>query len=124
MDPVRKWLRKSSLSAVASDVGGIDSIAFAPNTTSRPAIGLGIIGGGGFGLELYIRRHTTHYTNMMACTIPIFLLSGTVEFLSQRVRSDLRDEDEVKKTSILGTFLTATGKSITPTSGRQGQERP
>jgi phosphonate transport system permease protein len=94
-------------------------IAFDLEHNVRAAIGLGIIGGGGLGLELYVQRQTFHYTNMMACIILIFLLAGSVELVSQRVRSYLREDDAVDQTGILGAFVGAPKKILASTLGRR-----
>ncbi|WP_136689620.1 phosphonate ABC transporter, permease protein PhnE [Halorhabdus amylolytica] len=94
-------------------------IAFDIEHNVRAAIGLGLIGGGGLGLELYIQRQTFHYTEMMACIILIFLLAGTVELLSQRVRSALREEDSVEKTGVLEAFANVPKKLLASTVGRR-----
>lgn len=93
-------------------------IAFDFEHNVRAAIGLGLIGGGGLGLELYIQRQTFHYTNMMACIIIIFLLAGGVELASQRVRSYLREEED-EKTGIIEAFVTAPKKIVASTLGRR-----
>ncbi len=77
----------------------------------RVAIGLGIIGAGGLGLELNIQRRTFNYTEMMACIILILLLAGSVELLSQRVRSYLRDDDTVETEGLI-TILLRTPKRL------------
>jgi phosphonate transport system permease protein len=94
-------------------------IAFDLEHNVRAAIGLGLIGGGGLGLELYIQRQTFHYTNMMACIILIFLLAGSVELASQRVRSYLREEDTDDHTGIVEAFVTAPKKILGSTLGRR-----
>lgn len=94
-------------------------IAFDLEHNVRAAIGLGIIGGGGLGLELYIQRQTFHYTEMMACIILIFLLAGSVELISQRVRSYLREDDDSEGSGILSAFVTAPRKILTSTLGRR-----
>ncbi|MFB6201109.1 MAG: phosphonate ABC transporter, permease protein PhnE [Halorhabdus sp.] len=94
-------------------------IAFDFEHNVRAAIGLGLIGGGGLGLELYLQRQTFHYTEMMACIIVIFLLAGTVELLSQRVRSALRDEETVEKTGVLKALRTAPKKIVASTMGQR-----
>ncbi|MFW5956267.1 MAG: phosphonate ABC transporter, permease protein PhnE [Halorhabdus sp.] len=96
-------------------------IAFDLEHNVRAAIGLGIIGGGGLGLELYVQRQTFHYTNMMACIILIFLLAGSVELISQRVRSNLREEDDVERSGIVEAFAKAPKNILTSTMGRRGQ---
>ena len=94
-------------------------IAFDLEHNVRVAIGLGLIGAGGLGLELDIQRKTFNYTEMMACILLILLLAGSVELLSQRVRSYLRDEGDVEKTGILEAFLTAPKKILQSTVGRR-----
>ncbi|MDR9381473.1 MAG: phosphonate ABC transporter, permease protein PhnE, partial [Natronomonas sp.] len=96
-------------------------IAFDLEHNVRAAIGLGIIGGGGLGLELYVQRQTFHYTNMMACIILIFLLAGSVELISQRVRSYLREEDDVERSGIVEAFANAPKNILTSTMGRRGR---
>ena len=96
-------------------------IAFDLEHNVRAAIGLGIIGGGGLGLELYIQRQTFHYTNMMACIIVIFLLAGSVELASQRIRSSLREGDTVEQSGVLSAFVDAPKKIIASTLGRRGR---
>ncbi|WP_436903462.1 phosphonate ABC transporter, permease protein PhnE [Halovenus halobia] len=94
-------------------------IAFDLEHNVRAAIGLGIIGAGGLGLELYVQRQTFNYTEMMACIILIFLLAGSVELLSQRVRSMLREDDNVEKTGIIETFANVPRNIIGSTMGRR-----
>ncbi|WP_254761717.1 phosphonate ABC transporter, permease protein PhnE [Natrinema marinum] len=94
-------------------------IAFDLEHNVRAAIGLGIIGAGGLGLELYIQRQTFHYTEMMACIILIFLLAGSVELISQRVRSMLRDDDTVETSGVLEAFLDSPKKILASTMGRR-----
>lgn len=94
-------------------------IAFDLEHNVRVAIGLGLIGAGGLGLELDIQRKTFNYTEMMACIILILLLAGSVELLSQRVRSYLRDGDDVEQSGILEAFLNAPKKIIESTAGRR-----
>lgn len=94
-------------------------VAFDLEHNVRAAIGLGLIGGGGLGLELYVQRQTFHYTHMMACIIVIFLLAGSVELASQRVRSYLRDDDDVEQTGVLAAFVSAPKKILTSTLGRR-----
>jgi phosphonate transport system permease protein len=93
-------------------------LAFDLEHNVRVAIGLGLIGAGGLGLELDIQRKTFNYTEMMACILLILLLAGTVELLSQRVRSYLR-EDEVEQTGFLEAIVTAPKKIIMSTAGRR-----
>jgi len=94
-------------------------IAFDLEHNVRVAIGLGLIGAGGLGLELDIQRKTFNYTEMMACIILILLLAGTVELLSQRVRSYLRDDEDVEQSGILEAFVNAPKKIIESTAGRR-----
>lgn len=94
-------------------------IAFDLEHNVRVAISLGLIGAGGLGLELDIQRKTFNYTEMMACIILIVLLAGSVELLSQRVRSYLRGEDEVEKTGVLEAFFTSPRKIIESAAGRR-----
>jgi phosphonate transport system permease protein len=96
-------------------------VAFDLEHNVRVAISLGLIGAGGLGLELDIQRKTFNYTEMMACIILIVLLAGSVELLSQRVRSYLRDEDEVERTGVLEAFATAPRKIVESAAGRRGQ---
>ncbi|WP_237560538.1 PhnE/PtxC family ABC transporter permease [Halapricum salinum] len=94
-------------------------IAFDLEHNVRAAIGLGLIGGGGLGLELYIQRQTFHYTEMMACIILIFLLAGSVELVSQRVRSYLREDDDTEKTGFLEAIANVPRKIVGSTMGRR-----
>jgi phosphonate transport system permease protein len=94
-------------------------IAFDLEHNVRVAIGLGLIGAGGLGLELDIQRRTFNYTEMMACILLILLLAGTVELLSQRVRSYLRDDDDVDQSGLLEAFLNAPKKIVESTAGRR-----
>jgi phosphonate transport system permease protein len=96
-------------------------IAFDLEHNVRAAIGLGLIGGGGLGLELYVQRQTFHYTNMMACIILIFLLAGSVELISQRVRSYLREEDDIEKSGVMEALINAPKNILSSTMGRRGQ---
>ena len=93
-------------------------IAFDLEHNVRVAISLGLIGAGGLGLELNIQRRTYNYTEMMACILLIILLAGTVELLSQRLRSHLRD-DEVEHTGVLEAFATAPAKIARSMAGRR-----
>ncbi len=93
-------------------------IAFDLEHNVRVAIGLGLIGAGGLGLELDIQRKTFNYTEMMACIILIVVLAGSVELMSQRVRSYLRDDDS-EETGVLEVFLTAPRKILDSTAGRR-----
>jgi phosphonate transport system permease protein len=94
-------------------------IAFDLEHNVRVAVGLGLIGAGGLGLELDIQRKTFNYTEMMACIILIVVLAGSVELLSQRVRSYLRDDDPEDRVGLLEAFLTAPRKIIESTAGRR-----
>ena len=94
-------------------------IAFDLEHNVRVAIGLGLIGAGGLGLELDIQRKTFNYTEMMACIILILLLAGSVELLSQRVRSYLREDETVEQSGILEAFVDAPKKIVEATAGRR-----
>lgn len=94
-------------------------LAFDLEHNVRVAIGLGIIGAGGLGLELNIQRRTFNYTEMMACIILILLLAGSVELLSQRVRSYLREGDEVETDGLVTILLRAPTKIVQSTAGRR-----
>jgi phosphonate transport system permease protein len=94
-------------------------LAFDLEHNVRVAIGLGIIGAGGLGLELNIQRRTFNYTEMMACIILILLLVGSVEYLSQRVRSYLREGDDVETQGIVTILLNAPRKIVSATAGRR-----
>ncbi len=94
-------------------------IAFDLEHNVRMAIGLGLIGAGGLGLELEIQRKTFHYTEMMACIILIFLLAGTVELASQRVRSYLREDEEVETDGVIEVFANVPRKIVGSTLGRK-----
>ncbi|RXK47840.1 phosphonate ABC transporter, permease protein PhnE [Halorientalis pallida] len=94
-------------------------IAFDLEHNVRVAISLGIIGAGGLGLELNIQRRTFHYTEMMACIILVVLLAGSVELLSQRLRSYLREDDDVEQTGILEAFVTAPKKIVQSSMGKR-----
>ena len=96
-------------------------LAFDLEHNVRVAISLGIIGAGGLGLELNIQRKTFNYTEMMACIILVILLAGSVELLSQRLRSYLRDDDDTEQTGVLEAFVTAPGKIIRSMGGRRGR---
>jgi phosphonate transport system permease protein len=93
-------------------------IAFDLEHNVRVAISLGIIGAGGLGLELNVQRRTFNYTEMMACIILVVILAGSVELISQRLRSYLRDDDEVERTGLLETFVTAPAKIARSLTGR------
>jgi phosphonate transport system permease protein len=94
-------------------------IAFDLEHNVRAAIGLGLIGAGGLGLELNIQRKTFHYTEMMACIILVVLMAGSVELLSQRVRSYLREDDDIERTGVLEAFVNAPRKIVESTAGRR-----
>ena len=93
-------------------------LAFDLEHNVRVANGLGIIGAGGLGLELNIQRRTFNYTEMMACILLILVLVGSVEYLSQRVRSYLREGDEVETESIVTILIKAPRRIISATAGR------
>ena len=93
-------------------------IAFDLEHNVRVAITLGVIGAGGLGLELNIQRRTFNYTEMMACIILVVLLAGSVELLSQRLRSYLR-EDDSEQTGVLEAFVTAPRKIVQSGMGRR-----
>ena len=65
----------------------------------RSAVGLGIIGAGGLGVTLSIEQQTFQFTNMMATILFIVLLVLSVEMVSQRVRSYLREGDDEERLS-------------------------
>ena len=96
-------------------------IAFDLEHNVRAAIGLGIIGAGGLGLELYVQRQTFNYTEMMACIILIFFLAASVELVSQRVRSALREDDDIEKSGIIEALANAPRNILTSTMGRRGR---
>ncbi|MUV58240.1 phosphonate transport system permease protein [Halogeometricum rufum] len=60
----------------------------------RIAVTMGLIGGGGLGQVLQTQRGLFKYTNMMATILVIFVLVVSVEFVSQRVRSYIRGNEE------------------------------
>jgi phosphonate transport system permease protein len=60
----------------------------------RSAVGLGIIGAGGLGVTLSIEQQTFKFTNMMATILFIVVLVLSVEMISQRTRSYLREDDD------------------------------
>lgn len=93
-------------------------IAFDLEHNVRVAVGLGLIGAGGLGLELDIQRKTFHYTEMMACILLILLLTGSVELLSQRVRSYLRDED-IETKGVIETLASQPVKIVKSMAGRR-----
>jgi phosphonate transport system permease protein len=66
----------------------------------RSAVGLGIIGAGGLGVTLSIEQQTFQFTNMMATILFIVLLVLSVEMISQRVRSYLREGDDEEGMSL------------------------
>ncbi|WP_135363759.1 ABC transporter permease subunit [Halosimplex halophilum] len=98
-------------------------VAFDLEHNVRAAIGLGLIGGGGLGLELYTQRQLFKYTDMMACIILIFLLAGSVELASQRVRSYLREEETEggSKTGVVEAFVNVPRNILASTLGRRGR---
>jgi phosphonate transport system permease protein len=96
-------------------------VAFDLEHNVRAAIGLGIIGAGGLGLELYVQRQTFNYTEMMACIILIFLLAGSVELISQRVRSALREDDTVEKSGFLEAMRNVPKNILASTMGRRNR---
>jgi phosphonate transport system permease protein len=97
-------------------------LAFDLEPSVRAAIGLGLIGGGGLGLELYTQRQLFRYTDMMACIILIFLLAGSVELASQRVRSSLREEEESgSETGVVEAFVNVPKNILASTLGRRGR---
>lgn len=65
----------------------------------RSAVSLGIIGAGGLGVTLTVEEQTFQLTNMMATILFIVLLVISVEMISQRTRSYLRDDDDVEQMS-------------------------
>lgn len=94
-------------------------LAFDLEHNVRVAIGLGLIGAGGLGLELNIQRKTFNYTEMMACIILIVIIAGSVELMSQRIRSYLRDDEDIERTGVLEAFLTAPTKIARSMTGRR-----
>jgi phosphonate transport system permease protein len=58
---------------------------------------------------------------MMACIILIFLLAGSVELISQRVRSYLREGDDVDRSGIVEAFANAPKNILGATMGRRGK---
>ena len=71
----------------------------------RAAVGLGIIGGGGIGLTLRLEQQTFKFTNMMATILFIVVLVISVEAISQRTRSYLRQGDDGGDTMSLYELL-------------------
>ncbi len=65
----------------------------------RSAVSLGIIGAGGLGVTLTIEQQTFNFTNMMATILFIVILVISVEMISQRTRSYLREGDDVEEMS-------------------------
>jgi phosphonate transport system permease protein len=65
----------------------------------RSAVSLGIIGAGGLGVTLTIEQQTFQFTNMMATILFIVGLVISVEMISQRTRSYLREGDDVERLS-------------------------
>jgi phosphonate transport system permease protein len=94
-------------------------LAFDLEHNVRVAIGLGIIGAGGLGLELNIQRRTFNYTEMMACILLIIVLVGSVELISQRVRSYLREGEDVETQGIITILLNTPRKIVSATAGRR-----
>ena len=66
----------------------------------RSAVSLGIIGAGGLGVTLSIEQQTFKFTNMMATILFIVLLVLSVEMISQRTRSYLREGDDTEQLSL------------------------
>ncbi|WP_082230147.1 phosphonate ABC transporter, permease protein PhnE [Halorubrum lipolyticum] len=66
----------------------------------RSAVSLGIIGAGGLGVTLTIEQQTFQFTNMMATILFIVGLVISVEMISQRTRSYLREGDDVERLSV------------------------
>jgi len=66
----------------------------------RSAVSLGIIGAGGLGVTLTVEEQTFQFTNMMATILFIVLLVMSVEMISQRTRSYLREDDDVEQLSL------------------------
>ena len=62
----------------------------------RIAVSLGIIGGGGLGQVLSVQQGLFRFTNMMATILVILVLIISVEIVSQRIRSALREGDEAQ----------------------------
>ena len=62
----------------------------------RIAVSLGIIGGGGLGNVLSVQQGLFRFTNMMATILVILVLIISVEIVSQRIRSALREGDEAQ----------------------------
>jgi phosphonate transport system permease protein len=60
----------------------------------RIAVALGIIGGGGIGLVLSTQQRLFAYTEMMSTILVILVLIITVEMISQRTRSYIREDEE------------------------------
>jgi phosphonate transport system permease protein len=56
---------------------------------------------------------------MMACIILIFLLAASVELISQRVRSALREDDDVEKSGIIESLANAPKNILSSTMGRR-----
>lgn len=65
----------------------------------RSAVSLGIIGAGGLGVTLTIEQQTFNFTNMMATILFIVGLVISVEMISQRTRSYLRESNDVEQLS-------------------------
>jgi phosphonate transport system permease protein len=60
---------------------------------TRVAVTMGLVGGGGIGFTLLIQKRLFQFTNMMASILVILVLILSVELISQRVRSSLRNEE-------------------------------
>lgn len=66
----------------------------------RSAVSLGIIGAGGLGVTLTVEEQTFQLTNMMATILFIVMLVISVEMISQRTRSYLREDDDIEQMSL------------------------
>lgn len=66
----------------------------------RSAVSLGIIGAGGLGVTLTIEQQTFNFTNMMATILFIVILVISVEIISQRTRSYLREGEDVEQMNV------------------------
>jgi len=62
----------------------------------RIAVTVGVVGAGGLGLVVESQRGLLNFTNMMATLFCIFILIISVELFSQRLRSRLRSDEEVR----------------------------
>ena len=76
----------------------------------RSAVGLGIIGAGGLGVTLTIEQQTFKFTNMMATILFIVLLVLSVEMISQRTRSYLREDGDEEKMSLYRLIVGFPGR--------------